>query len=280
MGNINSLLEDLDTLLQVLPRDDEIVGVMVLALLGFVFWRGGNNMLDRGRGGEMSRQGSAAVVLGALSYISASGLLVHAATGWSSKRCLITGTGLILAGLVSYHTGALGKLTGRFKKPPLPNLDPDQLQSFDDFLQQTDGAEFETFVGWMLRERGYQKVCQVGGTGDGGIDLTARRNGLDYVVQCKRYADKAVSAPEVRDFFGALSASGADHGFIFSTSRFTKAARDFAKKSGKLNLLDKRTLVPWVEKFAARPMTVVCRYCGSENRVGAKFCARCGAPIE
>lgn len=284
MENINRLLSDIDLFLQVLPRDDQVLAVLVLALIGFVFWRGGNNMMARGRGGEMSRQGSAAVVLGALCAIAAAGLLVHAATGWSAKRSLIAGIGLLIGGLISYHTGALGKLArpirDKLRRPQAPALDPEQIGSFQDFLDQVDGAEFERFVGWVMRRRGYQQIQHTGGTGDGGIDLTARKNGRRYVVQCKRYADKAVSASEVRDLYGALSAEGADHGFLFTTSRFTKAARAFAKKTGKLNLLDRRTLAPWVEKYAARPLSVTCRYCGSENRVEARFCARCGAPIE
>jgi len=281
---INEFLESLDGLLQILPRDDQILGVLVLFVLGFVFWRGGNNMLDRGRGGAMSRQGSASVVMGAFSYIAAAGLLVHAATGWTAKRSLITGIGLLLGGLISYHTGAMRKIRrsirDRLRGPQAPALDPEQISSFQDFLDQVDGADFERFVGWVMRKRGYQSIQNTGGTGDGGIDLTARKNGLQYVVQCKRYADKPVGASEVRDFYGALSAEGADHGFLFATSRFTKAARAFAKKTGKLNLLDKRTLAPWVEKYAARPLSVTCRYCGSENRVEARYCSRCGAPIE
>ena len=74
-----------------------------------------------------------------------------------------------------------------------------------------------------------------GGPGDGGIDGTIREDvlGLDEIyVQAKRYAvGNNVGPAAVRDFAGALGASGSTKGVFVTTSSFTKGARDFADKT-------------------------------------------------
>ena len=65
--------------------------------------------------------------------------------------------------------------------------------------------------------------------------------GLQKVyVQAKRYGDgNNVQAGEVRDFYGALRARGAEKGVFITTSKFSAGARDTAARfSGEVVLID------------------------------------------
>ncbi|MBN1317738.1 MAG: restriction endonuclease [Anaerolineales bacterium] len=175
-------------------------------------------MLDRGRGGEMSRQGSYAVVLGALSYLLASALVVNVITGWPAKRCIFSGIGLILLLLIGQYTGA-------FKRIAAP--------------------------------------------------LAAKMS--------KQEVDPAppVDIRTWRDFYGSMAGSGLAHGYIVTTSKFTKDAKIFVnqKTGNNILLIDQSDLMPWVERWLDRPIEIECSYCGVANRPEAKFCSSCGAPL-
>ena len=76
-----------------------------------------------------------------------------------------------------------------------------------------------------------------GSSGDGGIDGTIREDalGLDEVyVQAKRYADgNTVGESDLRNFAGAIDAAGTVKGVFVTTAGFTRAARDYVKRSPK-----------------------------------------------
>lgn len=85
-------------------------------------------------------------------------------------------------------------------------------------------AEFEGEVGRWLRREGWA-VEHRGGTGDGGIDLLAKRGGETLAVQCKRCAETAaVTAAQVRDLYGAAVASGSTRAALMTTGRVSRAA--------------------------------------------------------
>ena len=84
--------------------------------------------------------------------------------------------------------------------------------------------DFEAEVGRWLRRDGWQ-VEHRGGTGDGGIDIVARRGKETLAVQCKRYAETAaVSAAQVRDLYGAAVAEGSTRALLVTTGRVSRAA--------------------------------------------------------
>jgi len=86
--------------------------------------------------------------------------------------------------------------------------------------------EFEEYVG-ILFERGGYAVEQVGGSGDGGIDLWIARDGYRAAVQCKRYTPKEgkVGAPQVRNLLGAMVKEQVQAGYLVTTGKFTSVAR-------------------------------------------------------
>jgi restriction system protein len=91
----------------------------------------------------------------------------------------------------------------------------------------------------------------VGGTGDGGVDVIMSEDalGLGVVcVQCKCYApDRAIDAPDVRLFVGALDRWRAKKGVFVTTSRFTEPARREVEHLG-----DKRIVLIDGDELAAR----------------------------
>jgi restriction system protein len=53
-------------------------------------------------------------------------------------------------------------------------------------LDALSGVEFETWVGRLLREKGFE-VRGTPATGDQGADLIAKKNGTTVIIQAKRY---------------------------------------------------------------------------------------------
>lgn len=96
-------------------------------------------------------------------------------------------------------------------------------------------AAFERLIQRVLRETGFVQVEVTGRTNDGGIDGKgiAKINGIlsfHVVFQCKRYQG-AVSAPQVRDFRGAMIGR-ADKGLFITTGYFTREAIKEASRDG------------------------------------------------
>lgn len=80
-----------------------------------------------------------------------------------------------------------------------------------------------------------------GRSGDGGIDGTIKEDslGLDEIyVQAKRYADgSVVGEGDLRNFAGAIDASGTTKGVFVTTASFTRTARNYVARSPKRIIL-------------------------------------------
>src|SRR5262245_13692974 len=99
---------------------------------------------------------------------------------------------------------------------------------------------FKEFTGSLFRDMGYT-VEITPGTSDNGIDLLLRKNNQLIGVQCKRW-NTPVSEPILRDFYSALISSGAQSGYVITTSTFTSHAYSFAE--GKpIQLVDLESLL-------------------------------------
>lgn len=99
---------------------------------------------------------------------------------------------------------------------------------------------FKEFTVSLFREMGYT-VEIAPGTSDNGIDLLLRKNHQLIAVQCKRW-NAPVGEPVVRDFYSALMSSGAQSGYVVTTSTFTSHAYSFAE--GKpIQLIDLEALI-------------------------------------
>jgi len=63
-------------------------------------------------------------------------------------------------------------------------------------------------------------VHTTAGSADHGVDLLATRAGEKVVVQCKRYRDRSVGEPVVRDLYGAMQHENADRGYYLVTAAY------------------------------------------------------------
>jgi restriction system protein len=125
--------------------------------------------------------------------------------------------------------------------------------SLVDNILRLDPYEFEDYIGILLKESGYADVRQKGGSGDQGIDLTARRNGENIIVQCKRYdPGNKIGPKEIRDLRGTMYREGARVGIFVTTSDFTRGAVEDAKTKTpgqKIILVNGDRLAQWAQRF-------------------------------
>jgi restriction system protein len=113
-------------------------------------------------------------------------------------------------------------------------------------LKKMNHQDFEYFVADLFSNLGY-KTKVVGGYGDGGIDIIAKKHGIDHYIQCKRYRKSIVGVSEVRDFFGAIISKRTEaKGFFVTTNVFSLEAEKFAEDKS-IELIDGHKLVKFVE---------------------------------
>lgn len=100
--------------------------------------------------------------------------------------------------------------------------------------------EYEALCADYLKKKGIKASLSRPGA-DGGIDIHAQWRGRKLIVQCKHWK-KPVGVATVREMFGLMHDHQAASVIVFSSSRFSKPAWDFAK--GKpIYLVDGRHLI-------------------------------------
>lgn len=95
-------------------------------------------------------------------------------------------------------------------------------------LNDMSWQQFETLVGEAFRRNGYAVTETGGGGADGGIDLTLKKEGETFLVQCKQWKATKVGVTTVRELYGVMAARGATGGFVVTSGVFTDEARAFA----------------------------------------------------
>ena len=102
-----------------------------------------------------------------------------------------------------------------------------RLRMHREYWMGLSGAEFEQELAALFERRGY-RVESTPTTGDGGIDIIARKAGKTTIVQCKRYKSP-VGVSVARDLYGTLVSSSADRAILACTGGFTKGVKDFVE---------------------------------------------------
>lgn len=69
-----------------------------------------------------------------------------------------------------------------YRSPRVPGYATNQVLPFD----RLSAEDFERLCAWLAKERGYVDVEQVGGSGDRGVDVAAKKDGETFAFQCKR----------------------------------------------------------------------------------------------
>lgn len=154
------------------------------------------------------------------------------------------------------------------------------IRSVDD-LRKLEWKQFEQLVADAFRRQGF-RVREVGGSGDGGIDLILfDSEDHEHLVQCKQYRVWDVGEPKVREFYGAMAARQTRcEGMVVTCGRFTEPARRFAD-GNPLRLIDGEELVrligdinpvaPAVSTFTVLPQR--------PSQPSPPVCPRCAIPM-
>ncbi len=91
------------------------------------------------------------------------------------------------------------------------------------------GEEFEYFCADILRGNGFKDVEVTKASGDHGIDVLAKKDGVKYAIQCKRYS-KPVGNKAVQEAYSGKDIYKADIAVVMSNMDFTSQAIEDAKK--------------------------------------------------
>lgn len=100
--------------------------------------------------------------------------------------------------------------------------------SSPDPLQSMSWSEFEQLIAQFFKKNGFSVKDTPPGP-DGGIDLLMKKNGKNFIVQCKHWKKFKVNVQTVREQFGIMHAEGAHGVFIVTSGVFTEDAIQFAK---------------------------------------------------
>lgn len=149
-------------------------------------------------------------------------------------------------------------------------------------LNEMSWQDFERLVSEYYRRKGFQ-VAREGGNGpDGGIDLTLRRRGETYLVQCKQWKAYKVGVQPVREFYGVLAARAAAGGQFVTSGEFTDEAKAFVKGLN-VELVDGRRLramIDMASKPAAPAATTSPATPATQPAMSLPSCPKCGAEMK
>ncbi len=133
-------------------------------------------------------------------------------------------------------------------------------------LQQLTPTQFEEYIAVLFQSLGYETKV-TGGSGDGGVDVEAVKDGHVHYIQCKKYISSKVPVSAVRDFYGAIADRvDGGKGYFITTNVFTLDSEKFAEDK-PIELIDKFKLMEYVQ-MANTPVpeakASACPKCGNE----------------
>ncbi len=140
-----------------------------------------------------------------------------------------------------------------------------KLTTIDNLISLSPKA-FEDAVAVMYERLGY-KVKQTPYSNDKGKDAILKKNGVKYLVECKRYApNRRIGRPSLQKFYAAIVEEGASMGFFVTTSEFAKTAYEYGPKF-KIELINGPRLVSLMneafpDQIPIDKIKVMCLQCG------------------
>ena len=168
---------------------------------------------------------------------------------------------LLAAGMSAY---------GRYKRQALHRqvvASPDRRA-----LSNVSWQQFEALVSEAFRRRGYSVRSTGSGMPDGAADLTLKKEGQTYLVQCKQWRAARVGVNTPRELYDVMASRSAAGGFVLTSGNFTDEARAFVR-SKNIELMDGKALLALIggvrtpAKFFRDPLSI--------NTTGAPFCPEC-----
>lgn len=113
-------------------------------------------------------------------------------------------------------------------------LSQDPVDIIMDKVDKMSGEEFEHFWADYLIKAGYENVNVTVTSGDFGGDVTAEKDSVKYVFQCKRFTTTSVGVKAVQEVLGSISLYGSHVGVVVTNQYFTRQALTLAAKNNIL----------------------------------------------
>lgn len=148
-------------------------------------------------------------------------------------------------------------------------------QSGIESIRSLSWKRFEELLGEAYRRQGFTVFENPGKGTDGGIDLTIKRGGETYLVQCKHWKTHKVGVKVVREMLGLVTAHGATGAVVVTSGTFTKEAIEFAGTQ-RVELVDGDGLVHMIGAVQATPTIAVHPTPSTDP---ARTCPRCGKQL-
>lgn len=98
-------------------------------------------------------------------------------------------------------------------------------------LDQISGADFEALSCDILVANGFEFAENTQASVDFGVDVLARREGITYAIQCKRY-DSPVGIDAVQQVYAGRAYYECHVALVLTNQYFTGSARKLADKIG------------------------------------------------
>ncbi len=131
---------------------------------------------------------------------------------------ILFGIGVIV-GLIDYIKKYQANLRAEKELEEIFSCCNTSLEIIDDM----NGWEFEHFVAEILRTIGYEDVEVTPGSNDQGADVLARKNGVKYAIQCKRFNSLLNNKP-IQEVAVGRAYYNCDVGVVLTNSYFNRNA--------------------------------------------------------
>lgn len=109
-----------------------------------------------------------------------------------------------------------------------------------------DGHKFEYFCAKLLEQCEFRDVVVTRGSGDYGVDITARYHNRKYAIQCKRYS-KNINLKAVQEAGMGAEYYQCDVAVVLCNGFFAKSAINMAEQTG-VRLWDRNYLLDFISQ--------------------------------
>lgn len=93
-----------------------------------------------------------------------------------------------------------------------------------------EGHQFEYWCANLLKKNGFIDVVVTPGSGDQGVDITAKKDGIHYAIQCKCYSSDLGNKP-VQEVYAGKEMYCCQVGVVMTNRYFTDGAKALAKQT-------------------------------------------------
>ncbi len=81
---------------------------------------------------------------------------------------------------------------------------PEYLEFLLKITYDLTDKDFEYFVAYILKSKWYTSINIQWGYDDGGADLIAKKNGQEFLIQCKQWASPYITMKRAWEFYGTI----------------------------------------------------------------------------